>query len=1001
MENVVCWRRDDALEIINPDVDAQPDAYFRAVHTDVPIRKQDKDRKATSIVSTEVLLEQFLEAPRYTLVPIIGFSGSGKSHLIRWMNLRIKRDETREVLFVQKAKTNLRDIVKALINRLPEEAQEQYLNMVQGAGATTLTVSTQRTLILNNIQAELENDISYQALENPNEKDEEEYLISGLSGLFIDPYIREQHFLRDDSFAAELAGHVFEKPEGYNPAEKRREFTIDDIPSDVDDWMRPAAPTREFLQFLHGQDQDVSEKAVAIINRHTDAAITRCLNLSGDHLVQIMTEIRQNLKKTGKELILLIEDFARLQGLDRALLQSVLEQGNDELCTLRTAFACTTGFYGSLESTAKTRLTFVIDMDNPLGKGRDAFNLQGLVARYMNAVRLGEIKLLKAWELEKNQDANFEIESACDECEYKVECHGAFGQVEGFGLYPFTHKAIDVMAHRVDEDVDQKFNARNFQTGVLQPVTKLTAELSGRRFPPKSLLNEMGGLRNFPLDEQDTVKKQAPEDADRHLALITLWAGENRAVNLDKGIQQAFGLQSLSTDTAIPEPQLIQSEPDEPPTPDPRPREIDELSRWANSDTKMTQQLANDLRPLVFDALLSFINWDEIACPRTFWAGPNGVFKQNGVIFENQSTMPRSGSQITLIVPLNWDDDADRTNTFLALSGLIESRRKRNWNFQDAQKKFVCLQECLGIWAADITRQILELKQGPNGWVPAAAALEVSALGVLLSTPQENVPNKIDLLELGLQPISNDTSYLSQKLEKLVAAIGEKQPDLLRTIGEGVAATKGGQIGQFLNSNILIEAMKAFRTREYRLMALPDSDDVRLQWHKDVYALAKSVTGQLDSALHEEVELRLKWLADVDKAFGDETDENKVSDLIRTTVSDISKLGIPGSNELQNKANQFAQVRFSNAVRVVRALKKEENVRPWHIATGIRAARETSVELIKQADQVLARAKRDIEAKLEDVGYKPDAIDELRTNIRDDLGVISAALQGSENAESN
>jgi hypothetical protein len=1000
MRNFVCWQRDDALAIINPDVDAQSDANFRAVHTDVPIRKQSKDRKATTVISAEEVLEQFLGSPRYALVPIIGFSGSGKSHLVRWMNLRIKRDETKEVLFVQKAKTNLRDIIKALIDRLPQESQDQYLNMVQGTGTTTLTVSAQRTLILNNIQTELENDTSFLDLVDPEEKDKEEYLIRGLSGLFIDPYIREQHFLNDDGFAAEIAGHVFEKPDGYNPAEKRREFTIDDIPLNVDDLRRSAAATGEFLQFLLGQERDVSEKAVSIINRHTDAAITRCLNLSGDHLVQIMMEIRQSLKKAGKELILLIEDFARLQGLDRALLQSVLEQGNDELCTLRTAFACTTGFYGSLEPTAQTRLTFVIDMDNPLGRGRDAFNLHGFVSRYMNAVRLGEAELKKKWEIEKEQGASFDIGSACDECGHKVVCHAAFGQVDGFGLYPFTKKAIHVMAHRADEDADQKFNARKFQTGVLQPVTKLTAELGSGRFPSKSLLEEMGGLRTFPLDEQRTVKQQAPDDADRHLALITLWVGETRAVNLDSGIQEAFGLHPLSADVVAPETIPLETGSDVPPTPagPERPKEIDELSRWANSDTKMTQQLTRDLRPLVFDAVTSFINWDEIACPKTLWSGGNGRFKQSGVIFENQSTKPRRDSQISLTVPLDWNDDTDRTNTYLALSGLIESQRRGDWNFQDAQKKFVSLQECLRSWAGEVTRQILDLKQGPTGWFPAAAALELSVLGVLLSTPQEGTPNKVDLLGLGLKPISTETSYLSPKLEKLVETIREKQTDLLRAIGEGVSATKGGQAGNFLNSNTLVEAMRSFRARGYKPMAVPDLEDIRIPWHKDVYALAKAVTGQLDSAIQQEVEMRLEWLAEVDEAFGSETDETKISDTVRSVLSDISGLDIPGIRDLLAKVNQFADINFADAVRVVRTLKKEETVRPWFLATGVRAARDISADLMREADRILARAKADIEARLEDGGYTPDAIDDLLGEIRGDLQGISLVLRGSEDA---
>ena len=54
MKNFVCWDGEDARVIINPDVDAQPDAFFRAVHTDVPIRKFDHKREGMTVVSSEI-----------------------------------------------------------------------------------------------------------------------------------------------------------------------------------------------------------------------------------------------------------------------------------------------------------------------------------------------------------------------------------------------------------------------------------------------------------------------------------------------------------------------------------------------------------------------------------------------------------------------------------------------------------------------------------------------------------------------------------------------------------------------------------------------------------------------------------------------------------------------------------------------------------------------------------------------------------------------------------
>ena len=995
MKNIVCWNREATLRIVNPDVDAQPDAFFRAVHTDSPIRQMDERRNNTKIVTADNVLDDFLQAPNFALVPVIGDSGSGKSHLIRWLNLRIKRDASREVLFVPKAKTNLRDIVRALIDRIPSDGQEKYLDMLQGTGTGQLNVGAQRSSVLNNIQTELKNDPGDPQAEDG---DLEEYLVKGLSDLFIDPYIRNEHFILDGSFAAELAAHVYERPEGYNPAERRREFSLEDLPLEVESLMKAAGGTREFLQYLVGQPVETRQRAVDVINRHTDAAIARCLNLSGDHLIQIMNEMRQNIKKDGKELILLIEDFARLQGLDRALLQSVLDQGNAEICTLRTAFACTTGFYGSLERTAQTRASFVIDMDNPLGQGKDAFNLHGMVARYMNAVRIGPEVLEKEWERERGREASFEIKSHCDECEHQTICHSAFGHEGGYGLYPFTRKAIDVMARRADDHVDERFNVRQFQKKVLKPVTEYTSAIEGGIFPPKALLNDLGGLRNFPMDEQQIVRRQAPDDAERHLTLIALWAGDTRAINVDKRIQEAFNIRPLDAGVVPPE---AGSGDDESPAPSPKPepfsREADELSRWANSDTKLTQQLANDLRPRVYEAVCSFINWDEIGCPKATWSGSNGVFRQNSVIFVRQSTKPVAGSLVSLEIPLNWDDDDNRTATFLALTGLIESQKAKSWGIPEANKKFVCLQECLQAWSDHVTKQMLELKQGPASWHPASAALELRALAVLLSTPQNKVPDNLDLVELGLAPLGEQAAFATSDLEKVFQLIAGKQEPLLRAIREGVSASKGGQAGSFINSSILIEAMKTFKGRNYSLTELPDDKELRVPFHKEIFTVSKAVRSQIDGAIQKEIDLRLNWLEHVERAFGNETDEKKISEVFRQTISEISSLGIPGSGDVQIKAVRFSESNYATAVRATRNIRKQQKIRPWDLASNVRGAMTTSNELISQALDVLGRAKGKIEALMESQGYDPAVRDELLEQMKEDLETICRALAGGAN----
>ena len=115
MRNFACWRADDAYAVINPDADALPDHVFRAVHTDTPVQIRERPDRPATVVDSETLLRRFLAPRDHVLVPVVGQSGTGKSHLVRWMRVRLPATTSREVIFVPKAQTNLREIVRALV----------------------------------------------------------------------------------------------------------------------------------------------------------------------------------------------------------------------------------------------------------------------------------------------------------------------------------------------------------------------------------------------------------------------------------------------------------------------------------------------------------------------------------------------------------------------------------------------------------------------------------------------------------------------------------------------------------------------------------------------------------------------------------------------------------------------------------------------------------------------------------------------------------------------
>jgi hypothetical protein len=996
MKNFACWKKESAESLINPDVDAQPDAVFAAVHTDVPIRVERGRRKSENIYDSEEFLDQFLNEADFSLVFAKGQSGAGKSHLVRWMDLRIERNESREVIFVPKAQTNLKQIIRSLVDRLPEQSQQRYLEMLQGAGTGILSESAQRNAFLNSLHTEIANDAGESGVCDP---ELERYLIDGLGDMFLDPHVRSEVLLSDNSFAAKMAAHVFVSPENYKPADKRREFLESDLPLDASNMKHAARTAQGFLTFLLSHGDETRKAALAIVNRHVDLAISRCLSLSGEQLIELMLEIRRSLKTQGKELVLLIEDFARLQGIDRALLQSLVEHGRGDLCPLRTALACTTGVYNEVPDTVKTRITLLVDMDNPLEDSPASFNVTGMVARYMNAIRLGPDALEARWEDTRGHEDLFVVESHCDKCEHRSTCHDAFGHVNGYGLYPFTKKAIDVMARRADANIDEnkRFNSREFQKQVLKPVAELSQEIERGSFPPKSLLTNLGGLGDFPIDEQQRIRDADPQNVDRHLALIALWGGSEGAPSLDQRVQEAFGLEVLNigggTKSKVPSSAPSSTSDPKPVTPP----WVQELNRWVNDDKRLSQNLANNLRKAIFPAIRDFTNWDVLGCSRAMFMGQaEKIFQQGNISFHNQSTQAQKG-WVTLTIPANWADENERATTHAALRGLLESKAARSWSIPDAGHKYACLQVCLERWAVTVSNQFLSLREGPSGWIPAQAALELRLLYVLATTPLTKVPTEAELLKLGISDIGEPGHFVAPEFQKTMDAILSKEARLREMI-QSRSATKGGVVGKYIDAPSLVGCLKEFKKRGYRPMPLPSENEVAWQGNKEVFEVSKRVHREWDDSIRSEFAARMGWLDRMTEAFGEKVGRDEIHSKLHDAVSRIANLGgIVGTRETLVALDKVRQSNFDEVIRSTRKLDSDEPRKPWQLAYDAKETMDSSANLAAETDNLLSESDRKLNALLKTEGIVPDESETIASRIKTSLDEIALGLGGESN----
>jgi uncharacterized protein (DUF2267 family) len=949
------------------------------------------------VVDSETLLRRFLAPRDHVLVPVVGESGTGKSHLVRWMRVRLPATATREVIFVPKAQTNLREIVRALVDRLPEAERAQFTAELQGANDSLKGALAQRTAILNELHTALQNDEGDP--QSGIDPDWEKHLLDGLRKVFMDHHLRVSHFLLDSTFAADLAEHVFERPERYRPTEQRRVFAVTDLPLSVGELRKAGADAQDFLGSLLALDDATKEAAASIVNRHVDRAIARCLNITGDRLIDLMVGIRRRLRQEGKSLVLLIEDFARLQGLDRALLQSLIEQRED-LCVLRTAFACTRGFYNSVAETVRTRLTFVVDMDVPLGRDGSGIDIARLTARYMNALRHGEASLRDGFAAYSGGESDFALRSRCDECQHRSVCHSAFGAIDGYGLYPFTETALETMADRADPEARQRFRIRRFQADVLRRVALLAPDIEAGRFPTPELLADLGGVQGFSPAETRKLQTADPATWERRLALIQLWDGGSSARNLPDDLQSAFGLDRIpigGPETA-PRPRQPQFPPD--PTkklePEPNPM-VQHLTDWSNEQAQLNQSTANALRPLLFNALDEAIDWDAEGLAPTDFRGPGKAFRPDSIYFNNQTTARRP-VLVSLTIPENWDDREERFQTVMALQALAEAKLSGGWSFSENVLKLACLHECLAKWAKQVVQQFREIDAAGADWSPATAAFQVRASLALLTNSELSTASNLSVVRAALHGIGPAADFTDARLRDIVQDGRRLDAELASTIAARWSAMKGGAKGDFLETQLLLDAVPPLRKGGFIPMLPAPNLAPKPPIAQQIAKLQGRLASELRSALADEAALRRRWLAEMDAAFGAGIRQAQILAATQELINELGRRGQP-VQELAAARAMFHASDYDAARTAVDRLPPAGEEKPGDLAASIVNSIGASTKLARALETALTRTEPELRAQLQLAGIDPDAERTVIAEIEFDLGEIEQLLAGSHHAD--
>ncbi|MDX3106011.1 protein DpdH [Nonomuraea angiospora] len=732
---VACWTASDALAIIPVEAESTSDGVFLATHTSIPIVQRDQVDSAIggTIVDEHDLLRAVQELPAdQPIIPVLGKSGTGKSHLVRWLRANLETEDSTRLIFVPKHRMSLRGILELVLQHATSERAEELRAKVATA-VDAASDEAEARLRLRGALAVLVETRGARKDGTAEENELRDYLASptGLPALLGDPVFRGR-LLADNSPIARL---VREKLSGKGTEDKEDAFGFSaaDLNLSVDDVSKAGADAASVAGALTS-DASLRDLAAKMLNEQLGPAVSEVFGIGGDDLKQLLVELRLDLRQQNLELLLLIEDFSIFQGIQGGLIDAItlIPTAEVDLCPMRVVMAVTTGYFvNQMPETVYTRTYKVFDLELPAGEDV-AFNPAEFAARYLNAVRVGSSAID---ELHKAGDS---VPNHCLQCPVQEKCHQAFGQVNDIGLFPFNMTALNLAMR--SQSRDGGFIARDVLTRVLRPVLHRDQfELNEGRFPSAGFENDFrAGALDILDNIEDQVRLRTPGDPDlseRRVRMVRFWGPGKGPQNLDPTIHDAFDIPPLEKLTTVPvvpprppggradhdERDSKAATPPPPPPPAQDPPLVRAVDRWrATGDLNQTDR--NHLRNIVHAAVTACLGFEDGYGGDGYWTSGK---RELAPSFDAKDSIALDDNRLQqALIPIDRSNDED----VRVLRALAWVNEEGSWvsvpNGEALQR--LCV-ERIQSWAAHVSASLLPEDQRDN---PELARLTQALLAV-------------------------------------------------------------------------------------------------------------------------------------------------------------------------------------------------------------------------------------------------------------------------------
>ena len=738
MQGFRCWSAQSVADTVYSDIGLlteNADALFLAAHS--PIELEHRKGAELGLASSgeakvlDALTRQIGIADRNTLVAVTGNSGSGKSHVVRWVRAHLPDDDPRyRLLYVPRAVQTLRELLRRIIEGLPGAEGGDLMKQVDSAFTGVRPGQFQDRLVFEikyALRWTMDDFAAPEDGETPEEAERRRELNEILG--FRDDEVGRKDGLADlleiPAFSGVLLrpdGNLRQLVESYFNETSRRDdneevFTKDDLPLRTPGISRELRSNRDLLelwQIIARKPED----ALLLLEGALRIALPRATGLrrtDGETLDSLFRKSRKALRKQNQELVLIFEDLAMFGLVDGELYDQFSTGPGEELAPLRVLFAITDAPYARLVQTVQTR----IEHEFRVGASALAKPTE-FVTRYLNLVRVGRQRTQKLWSQRPSGSADDQwMANSCDTreegrpCRHRDECHASFGmvKVEGLGdvgLYPYNHAALERARTRLGESPTPR---AALDSCLLTVLPEADGHIEQGTYPHE------GTRRNFDFrvsTPRDTLLQQHPSvDPERMYRALVIWGNERP---LASGISDAF---SLEASDAPPRP-----EPPSPPqSPGPGTGPLENrllpLFQWRNNELLPEDEanlLRDALRAFTFDRLQLDEQRIHIYSDRGK-AMLDNLFNRTSFEIEGSRgrvagadsirfKLTRCAEDMRILVATRWFRDHGHFDI---------SQAKWLWpEGYDPGQLMLELEDRLDSWASDVRARLLELTGGSH-----------------------------------------------------------------------------------------------------------------------------------------------------------------------------------------------------------------------------------------------------------------------------------------------